>query len=65
MDIEDILVENVRLSKEWQECHNWNMKIISENQYLKNLLLEKESKIRELEGEKEGLFKRIARLMKI
>ena len=55
---EEIIKENQRLSKEWQECHDWNNKVIAENQRLK-------SKIRELTGEKETLFKKIAKLIKI
>jgi cell division protein FtsB len=48
--IQRIVKENNRLSEEWQKCHDWNNKIVDENQNLK-------ARIKETEQERERLSK--------
>lgn len=46
--VDDVLTENTRLSGEWQQCHDWNNKLVSEHYDLGGTIKQLESELADL-----------------
>lgn len=49
--IKELETENKRLSSEWQQAHDWNNQVISENQNLKKRVKELENELAKIKSD--------------